>query len=73
MSHLNLAARVSVTRLLVQHGIAPSVDGARVKEVLASFELDRKLLFRNLKALSVSTYDKMGEYSLLSHWDWSKS
>jgi hypothetical protein len=54
MSHLGLTVSEVVTRLLVQHGVAPSVDGARLEEVPASFEFDRELLLRSLKK-TVST------------------
>lgn len=49
MSYLDFIVGVVVPRLLVQNWVAPTVDGARLEEVLASFEFDRELLFRSLE------------------------
>jgi hypothetical protein len=71
MSDLGLIVGVVVSRLLIQNWIAPSVDGAWLEEVLASFEFDRELLFRSLKTLvSGNTIGEGGcHYLLLSHSD----
>lgn len=47
--HLDLTVNEVITRLLVQHRVTPSVDGAWLEEVLASFEFDRELFLLSLE------------------------
>jgi hypothetical protein len=62
VSHLDLTVNKVITRLLVQHRVAPSVDGAWLKEVHASFEFDRELFLSSLKqTVSKSNYGNSWE------------
>jgi hypothetical protein len=54
MSYLGLVVRVVVSRLLVQNWVAPTVNGAWLEEVLASFEFDGELLFRSFFLILVA-------------------